>query len=299
MGERPAGTSLDRIDNDGDYEPGNCRWIVQRVQIRNRGNTQRVEVDGVSRSIAEWEEISGVNRQAIRARLLRNWDPRKAVFTPTRSAISAHATGGLHFSDHLSAVRERTGEVVGFSESERQRCASSATLQGEGALDMSIVGSSPQGEADTRAVCRLLKDRLNAEGSHWDQVIPGREPADCVLVHAGEQRETIEVQVVRACASQDLWRELNSAGCVQKSLSPADAAAEIRKAIETKARDAKIPRQLRLELVLALDATRLPGLAFDETVHQFRSTHLDWVRSCGFASVWLVGPLPSLVWRLD
>ena len=84
MGERPDGTSLNRINNEGNYEPGNCHWENQREQIRNRRNTLRVTIDGVSKSIAEWSEISGVDLRAIKARLRRKWDPRRAVFTPTQ-----------------------------------------------------------------------------------------------------------------------------------------------------------------------------------------------------------------------
>ncbi len=163
----------------------------------------------------------------------------------TTRTITVHVTEGVRASEHISALQERRGEAIGFSESERQGRASSATLRDEGTLDMTLVGSSPQGEEDTPAACQVLKERLNADGGHWDRIIPGREPADCVLVDAQEPGTTLEVQVVHAVASQDLWRRLNSAGSVQGSLSPVEAATEIRLAMETKARDMKIPRQLR------------------------------------------------------
>ena len=139
-------------------------------------------------------------------------------------AFAVHINESVQVSSHLSALHEREGEAIGFSESSRQGRASSASLREDGSLDMSLVGSSPQGEEDTPAACQMLRERLNTDGANWDRIIAGREPADCTLVDANDPGRTLAVQIVRAIVSPDLWRQLSSAGSAQKSLSPGAAA---------------------------------------------------------------------------
>jgi hypothetical protein len=69
MGERPDGMDLDRIDNNGNYEPGNCRWVTRSTNLRNTRRTCVVWLDGVSMSVTEAAERIGVSRGTIFSRV--------------------------------------------------------------------------------------------------------------------------------------------------------------------------------------------------------------------------------------
>ena len=70
MGAAPSKHhSIDRKNNSEGYNPGNCRWATPTEQGRNKRNNRMLELDGVSRPLIEWVEITGISRSAINVRL--------------------------------------------------------------------------------------------------------------------------------------------------------------------------------------------------------------------------------------
>ena len=79
MGAPPDGMELDRIDNNGPYSKENCRWASVKEQSRNRRNNRPITINGETRLLVEWAEITGVNADKIYTRLKAGYTPEEAV----------------------------------------------------------------------------------------------------------------------------------------------------------------------------------------------------------------------------
>lgn len=80
MGERLPNTSLDRIDSDGDYEPGNCRWTTKKAQSANRRNSCHLTYNGETLPLTDWSRRLNIPRQRLYMRVFsRGWTAAQAL----------------------------------------------------------------------------------------------------------------------------------------------------------------------------------------------------------------------------
>lgn len=88
MGERPAGKTLDRIDNHGNYEPGNCRWATASEQCRNTRRNNNLTLNGVTRCATEWAELTGLPVSTIKVRKRHGWPDVDALTAPPGARLA-------------------------------------------------------------------------------------------------------------------------------------------------------------------------------------------------------------------
>jgi hypothetical protein len=195
------------------------------------------------------------------------------------------------------AAGVRDGQPIGFTESELQHLTRYAALQEDGTILLSLSGIPPRGEDDSEDVVRILLDRFRSNGELWELRGHGTGDDDLLVTRISPPAIGLSVQVVRALAYQEFWEDLARQKRISgMKLSIPETSTVLRASIEHKS---QIPPAHRSQMILALDAYRLPALALGVVADRFRRAEGSWAATLGFYAIYVVGPTEIFVHRLD
>ena len=97
--------AIDRINNDGDYTPDNCRFVTLKENNQNRRSSKFYTINGETKNLQQWCDYYGIGRETVNTRLENNWSIEDALTKPIKS----------HERDRTSLIGQRFGRLVVLS----------------------------------------------------------------------------------------------------------------------------------------------------------------------------------------
>jgi hypothetical protein len=85
MGDVHKGMTIERIDNEKGYEPGNCKWATWKEQANNKRTSRYLEFQGKRQTVVQWAEEMKLNCFTLYARLSTGWSVERALTTPANN----------------------------------------------------------------------------------------------------------------------------------------------------------------------------------------------------------------------
>jgi hypothetical protein len=95
---------LDRKDNKKGYNPDNCRFVTCKVNNRNKSNNHMITISGITRTLAEWAEISGISKRTLRDRAIKGYSDDAMLLPP--GSIPLRISKLLTIGEKTMSIRE-------------------------------------------------------------------------------------------------------------------------------------------------------------------------------------------------